>query len=148
MQDRSFTVEQRKRGPDVWCFRWREGGPDGRMVHRRIVLGTGDDLKNIASARSAVVGLRREINSNNVRIRRESIRLADLSRHFQQLELVRGNTRIAHSTRKALGGQVKTGQLGSLQKRPTDVAQDVVLLSCFLLIGQVHFCSPAPRTAF
>src|SRR5262249_28564072 len=50
--------------------------------------------------------------------------------------------------RYCLGGQVKTGQLGSLQKRPTDVAQDLVLLSCFLLIGQVHFCSPAPRTAF
>ena len=102
-----MTVEQRKRGPDVWCFRWREGGPDGRRIHRRIVLGTADDLKSIASARKAVVGLRREINLNDVRIRRESITLADLSRHFQQRELVRGNTRIAHSTRKAYEGYLK-----------------------------------------
>jgi len=36
-----------------------------------------------------------------------------------------------------LGGQLKTGQLGSLQNRPTGVAQDVILLSRFLLIGQV-----------
>jgi integrase len=107
MQDGSVTVERRKRGPDVWCFRWREGGPDGRRIHRRIVLGTADDLKGIASARKAVVGLRREINLNDVRIRRESITLADLSRHFQQRELVRGNTRIAYSTRKAHEGYLK-----------------------------------------
>src|SRR5215472_154004 len=40
MQDGSVTVEARKRGPDVWCFRWREPGADGRKIHRRIVLGT------------------------------------------------------------------------------------------------------------
>src|SRR3984893_14645791 len=107
MQDGSVTVERRKKGPDVWCFRWREGGPDGRKIHRRIVLGTADDLKTIASARKAVVGLRREINLNDARIRRESITLADLSRHFQQRELVRGNTRIAYSTRKAYAGYLK-----------------------------------------
>jgi integrase len=107
MQDGSVTVERRKRGPDVWCFRWREGGPDGRRIHRRIVLGTADELKSIASARKAVVGFRREINLNDVRIRKESITLADLSRHFQQRELVRGDTRIAYSTRKAYEGYLR-----------------------------------------
>jgi integrase len=107
MQDGSVTVERRKRGPDVWCFRWREGAPDGRRIHRRIVLGTADELKSIASARKAVVGLRREINLNDVRIRRESITLADLSRHFQQRELVRGDARIAYSTRKAYEGYLR-----------------------------------------
>src|SRR6266436_456451 len=34
-------------------------------------------------------------------------RLADLSRHFQQRELVRGNTRIAYSTKKAYEGYLK-----------------------------------------
>jgi hypothetical protein len=69
MQDGSVIVERRKRGPDVWCFRWREAGPVGRRIHRRIVLGTTEDLKNIASARKMVVGLRREINVNDIRIR-------------------------------------------------------------------------------
>lgn len=105
MQDGSVTVEPRKRGPDVWCFRWREGGPDGRKIHRRIVLGTADDLKSIASARRAVVGLRREINVNDVRIRRESIKLTD--RHFQQLELADRNPRIAYSTKKAYAGYLE-----------------------------------------
>src|ERR1700688_2604700 len=90
-----------------WCFRWREGGPDGRRIHRRIVLGTADDLENIASARKAAVGLRREINLNDVRTRREAIALADLSRHFQQRELVRGNTHITYSTRKAYEGYLR-----------------------------------------
>jgi integrase len=107
MQDGSVTVERRKRGPDVWCFRWREGGPDSRKIHRRIVLGTADDLKSIASARTAVVGLRREINLNDVRIRRESIKLADLSRHFQQRELSDRNPRIAYSTKKAYAGYLE-----------------------------------------
>ncbi len=64
MQDGSLTIERRKRGPAVWSFRWREAGPDGHRVHRRIVLGSADDLKSIASARKVVVGLRREINVN------------------------------------------------------------------------------------
>ncbi len=56
MQDGSVTVERRKRGPDVWSFRWRETGCDGRRIHRRIVLGSAEDLKSLASARNMVVG--------------------------------------------------------------------------------------------
>jgi integrase len=107
MQDGSVTVEPRKRGPDVWCFRWREAGPDGRRIHRRIVLGTTDELRSIASARKMAVGLRGEININDVRIRRESITLADLSRHFQQRELADRNLRIAYSTKKAYAGYLE-----------------------------------------
>ncbi len=107
MQDGSVTVERRKRGPDVWCFRWREAGPDGRRIHRRIVLGTADELRSIASARKMVAGLRREININDVQIRRESIKLADLSRHFQQRELADRNPRISYSTKKAYAGYLE-----------------------------------------
>ena len=101
MQDGSVSVERRKRGGDVWCFRWREAGPDGRRIHRRIVLGTVEELRNIALARKAVVGLRREINVNDVRTSRESTTLTDLSRHYQQCALVGANTRISYSTKKA-----------------------------------------------
>jgi len=107
MQDGSVTVERRKRGPDVWCFRWREAGPDGRRIHRRIVLGTIDELRSIASARKMAVGLRGEININDVRIRRESIKLADLSRHFLQRELTDRNPRISYSTKKAYAGYLE-----------------------------------------
>jgi len=46
-----WTVERRKRGPDVWCFGWREAGPDGRRIHRRMVLRTADELRSIAATR-------------------------------------------------------------------------------------------------
>jgi hypothetical protein len=104
MQDGSVTVESRKSGPDVWCFRWREPGANGRRIHRRIVLGTADDLKNIASARKMVVGLRREINNNDIRLGRKPITLTDLSRHYQQRELADHNSRIAYSTKRAYAG--------------------------------------------
>ena len=107
MQDGSVSVERRKRGPDVWCFRWREAGPDGRRIHRRIVLGSAEDLKGIASARKMVVGLRQEINVNDIRIRRESITLADLSKHYQQRELAARNRRISYSTKKAYAGYLE-----------------------------------------
>src|SRR5881396_2484618 len=107
MQDGSVTVERRKRGPDVWCFRWREAGADGRRIHRRIVLGTAEELKNIASARKMVTGLRSEIDINDIRIRRESITLADLSRHFHQRELADRNPRISYSTKKAYAGYLE-----------------------------------------
>jgi integrase len=107
MQAGSVTVEPRKPGPDVWSFRWREAGPDGRRIHRRIVLGTAEDLKSIASARTMVVGLRHEINVNHIRFRGETLTLADLSRHYQQRELVGSNSRIAYSTWKAYEGYLK-----------------------------------------
>ena len=47
-----------------------------------------------------------------------------------------------------LRGQVKSGQRGSGQNRPTDVARDMVLLSHLLLIRQVCFRSPTPWSAF
>jgi integrase len=107
MQGGSITVERRKCGPDVWCFRWRERGPDGRRIHRRIVLGSADDLRSLASARKMVVGLSREINVNDIRIRRESITLEDLSRHDQQRELVDRNPRISYSTKRIYAGYLK-----------------------------------------
>jgi hypothetical protein len=52
------------------------------------------------------------------------------------------------SATQNLRGQVKSGQRGSCQNRPTDVARDKVVLSHLLLIRQVCFGSPAPWSAF
>lgn len=53
------------------------------------------------------VGLRHEINNNAIRLRKESITLADLSRHYQQRELVDHNSRIAFSTKRAYAGYLE-----------------------------------------
>ena len=50
MQEGSVIREHRKLGPDVWCYRWWESGPRGNRVHRRIVLGTAEQLRDISSA--------------------------------------------------------------------------------------------------
>ena len=120
MQHGGITVERRKRGSAVWCFRWREAGPDGRRIHRRIVLGTVDELRSIASARKMAVGLRHEININDIRTKRESITVADLSRHFQQRELADRNPCISYSTKRAYAGYLESlvgGNYGPAKER-------------------------------
>lgn len=117
-----MAVERRKRGPDVWCFRWREAGPDGRKIHRRIVLGTADELRSIPSARKMVVGLRREININDVRIRRESIKLADLSRHFQQRHLNGARAKLQESLNTSAFSRYLSGETSHSRTRSLKVA--------------------------
>jgi hypothetical protein len=40
MQSGSITRSTRSHGPDVWEFRWREAGADGKRKHRRMVIGS------------------------------------------------------------------------------------------------------------
>ena len=62
MQEGSVIREHRKLGPDVWSYRWWESGPNGNGVHRRIVLGTAEQLRDLSSARqSAVTGHRKVV---------------------------------------------------------------------------------------
>ena len=57
MQEGSVIREHRKLGPDVWSYRWWESGPNGNRVHRRIVLGTAEQLRDLSSARQMTSGL-------------------------------------------------------------------------------------------
>ena len=51
MQNGSVIRAERQRGPDVWEFRWREPGADGKRKHRRLVLGSVEQLADEAAAR-------------------------------------------------------------------------------------------------
>lgn len=104
MQEGSVIREHRKLGPDVWSYRWREAGPSGIRVHRRVVLGTAEQLRDISSARQMTAGLIREINATDIRMTGKSMTLAQLADHFHQRELGRSNGRISHSTKKAYQG--------------------------------------------
>jgi hypothetical protein len=44
MQNGSVIRAERQRGPDVWEFRWREAGADGKRKHRRMILGSIEQL--------------------------------------------------------------------------------------------------------
>src|SRR5437762_10148706 len=104
MQEESVIREQRKLGPDVWCYRWWESGPTGNRAHRRIVLGTAEELRDLSTARQVPAGLMQEINATDIRMVRMSMTMAQLSDHFQQRELGRSNERISYSTKKAYQG--------------------------------------------
>src|ERR1035441_6782556 len=62
MQNGSITRSTRSHGPDVWEFRWREAGADGKRKHRRMVIGSIAQFSDKSSALLEVAALRREIN--------------------------------------------------------------------------------------
>ena len=76
MQEGSVIREHRKLGPDVWSYRWWESSPNGNRVHRRIVLGTAEQLRDLSSARQMTTGLIREINARDMRMASNSESLA------------------------------------------------------------------------
>jgi integrase len=49
-QQGSVQRSKRNKGPDVWVFRWREIGLDGKSVQRKAVIGTTINLPSEAAA--------------------------------------------------------------------------------------------------
>ena len=107
MQNGSLRQMPRRRGPDVWAFRWREPGSDGRRVHRRIVIGTIEQFKDESAAARAVVALRREIKSHDCRLRPRLLTFAALVEHYKQRELETDNERKTHSTKSTYQGYLR-----------------------------------------
>jgi hypothetical protein len=117
MQQGSVIREHRKLSPDVWCFRWWEAGPSGNRVHRRIVLGTAEQMRDAVSARQFTVGLVQEINTTDIRLAGISMTLAQLADHFHQRELGRSNGRISYSTKKAYQGYLNKSYKKECQEK-------------------------------
>src|SRR4051794_7820596 len=80
MQNGSIMRSERPRGPDVWEFRWREPGADGRRKHRRMVVGPVDRFRDKDSVMRATAALRRDINMANVRGKGKPITLIQIGR--------------------------------------------------------------------
>jgi len=53
MQQGSLIRSGRKRGPDVWQFRWADKGAHGKRVYRKRVIGTVCQYPDTDSAQSA-----------------------------------------------------------------------------------------------
>src|SRR5207302_2036321 len=92
MQQGSLIRSGRKRGPDVWQFRWADRGPYGKRIYRKRVIGTVCQYPDANSARKAVTGLMREIRSNPLQQNSFPITAAELCDHFIQRELTKDNT--------------------------------------------------------
>jgi hypothetical protein len=91
MQEGSVVREHRKLGPDVWSYRWWESGPNGNRVHRRIVLGTAEQLRDLSSARLAEQLFLRPRDGRWVGLYRRNQRLAHPATNVSTFAVDRGS---------------------------------------------------------
>lgn len=106
MQKGSLIRRTRHSQSEVWEFRWREPGASGTRHHRRIIVGSIDQLSDEAAARRAVAALQIEINQN-VKAVQPAITIGDLVKHFQQRELRTGFAWRTFSTRNTYEGYLR-----------------------------------------
>jgi integrase len=104
MQNGSVIRAGRQRGPDVWEFRWREPGADGKRKHRRIVLGSVEQLADEAAARQAISALRLEFNHGSSWLKTRSTTVSDLVSHYRERELDPDTVWKTHSTKVTYEG--------------------------------------------
>jgi hypothetical protein len=58
MQNGNIIRAARRRGPEIWEFLWRETGPDGKRKHRRMNIGSIEQLPDEEAARKTIAALR------------------------------------------------------------------------------------------
>jgi integrase len=104
MQNGSVIRAERQRGPDVWEFRWREPGADGKRRHRRIVLGSVEQLADEAAARQAIAALRLEFNRGGAWLKTRSATVFELVSHYRERELDPDTVWKTHSTKVTYEG--------------------------------------------
>ncbi len=104
MQNGSVIRAERRRGPDVWEFRWREPGADGKRKHRRIVLGSVEQLGDEVAARQAISALKLEFNRGGAWLKTRSASVSDLVSHYRERELDADTVWKTHSTKVTYEG--------------------------------------------
>ena len=107
MQLGSLLRSSRRRGPDVWEFRYRERPHNGRRIYRRIKVGTAREFRTEASVRKGITGLIREINFGDVRVQATTMTGAELVEHYRQRELASDNTWKSYSTKRGYESYLK-----------------------------------------
>src|SRR5205807_7736093 len=86
-QEGSLKLEERKRGPAVWVYRWWETDINGKQVRRKEQIGTLEQYPNESKAQAGTDALRLTINNQSKRkdLRRTSINT--LWEHYSREEL-------------------------------------------------------------
>src|SRR2546423_2837386 len=107
MQNGSMIRAERRRGPDVWEFRWREPGGDGKRKHRRIVIGSIRDLVDEATARTAIAALHLDMNPRDRTVKTRPLTISELTDHYRQRELKPDIVWKTHSTKVTYEGYLR-----------------------------------------
>ena len=100
MQHGCMERLNRKRGPEVWQFRWSVTGPEGKRLYHKKIVGTVEQYRDETAVRHAVVGLLSEINTDVQSRNPPAMTIAQLCDHFEQRELEKENTWRSHATKK------------------------------------------------
>src|SRR5579872_4491024 len=76
-QEGSLKLEERKRGPAVWVYRWWEKDINGKPVRRKEQLGTVEQYPSESKAQAAADALRLTVNNQSTRrdLRRTTINI-------------------------------------------------------------------------
>ena len=83
----SLRLEERKRGPAVWVYRWWEKDTEGKPIRRKGQLGTLDEYPNESRAQAAADALRLTINEETPRQQLKEITIATLIQHYREHEM-------------------------------------------------------------
>lgn len=86
-QHGSLILEDRKRGPAVWVYRWWENDINGMPVRRKLQVGSSEQYATESAAQAAADALRLTINnpSSHRSLRRTSVNT--LWEHYRREEL-------------------------------------------------------------
>ncbi len=86
-QHGSLEREERKKGPEVWVYRWWEEDIDGKLVHRKLRIGDVETYPSESAAHAAADALRLTINNrcNHRSLQRTTINT--VWEHYQREEL-------------------------------------------------------------
>ena len=118
MQKGRLVRRARHSQSGVWESRWREPGPTGTRRHRRIVIGSTDQIVDESAARRAVAALQIEINQN-VKSTQPTITIGDLVQHFLQRELRTEFAWRTFSTRNSYEGNLRKWIVPRWNEHPT-----------------------------
>lgn len=86
-QQGSLKLEERKRGPHVWVFRWWDTDAKGKRVYRKQQIGDMSEYPNATAAKAAVDTLRLTINHQSPRNGVSQMTVRSLWEHYSCEEL-------------------------------------------------------------
>jgi len=84
----ALFMETRKKGPDVWVYRWREANPQGKRRLRKEIIGTVRELRTQADAQRAAEAFRVSINRHMVEQGGPPQTVFKLVEHYRLKELL------------------------------------------------------------
>jgi len=105
-----FSRHKRKKGPEVWVFRWRDIDATGKPKMRSLVVGPVTQYSTEKAAWKAVSTLRLDINHHTFRPEGQPETFEQLADHYRKIELdlEEESERKVRQTKQTYGTYLKT----------------------------------------